>query len=164
MSTLYLILGIALLVGAIILSYRPLIPATLLAYGSMWILDMGKHINTTREGLTFWGVATMIILVINSSQPQATDDSKGSGYITSGAIMGCIIGMLTSHAGIIIGAASGAVLGFIAYCRTPQGTSIKLPSKAFLRELAAKGLPTIVTISIFGTVLDSFLLKLTTSQ
>lgn len=164
MSIVYLILGIALLVGAIILCYKPLMPATLLAYGSMWLFDMGKHITTTRDELTFWGVATMIILVISSSRPQEVENPKGVGYITSGALVGCILGMLTTHAGIILGSAIGAMLGFGAYCRTPQGASIKLPSKEFLSQLAANGLPTIVTLSIIGTVVDSFLLKLVSTN
>lgn len=162
MDTLCLILGIVLLVGALYLCYRPLIPAAIIGYGAMWVLSYGHHITLSKDSLMFWGAATMIILVINSSQAQETDNVKGAGYIASGALVGCIVGMLTTHAGIILGAAIGAILGFMAYSRTPQGLSNKLSVKEFIGQLAAKGLPTIVTLSIIGTAVDNLLTNLAT--
>lgn len=162
MDTLCLILGIVLLAGALYLCYRPLIPAAIIGYGAMWVLSYGNHITLSKDVLMFWGAATMIILVINSSQAQDADNAKGAGYIASGALVGCIVGMLTTHAGIILGAAIGAILGFVAYCRTPQGLTNKFTVKEFIGQLAAKGLPTIVTLSIIGTVVDNLLINLAT--
>lgn len=157
MSTLCLISGIVLLVGAIIFCYRPVIPAALLSYAAMWTLSYGNHIPMLKDTLMFWGVATMIVLIINSSATQSAHDNSGLGYITIGALTGCVLGMLTFKGGIIIGAAIGAMLGLTAFCRTPKGSHIKLPSKAFISQLAAKGLPIIVAMSIFGTTIDSLL-------
>lgn len=162
MAMLCLITGLLLLAGALFLCYKPIIPATLIGYGAMWVLSYGNHVTFSKDTLMFWGAATMIVLVIYSSQAQDSSDAKGSGYIATGALVGSIIGMLSTHAGIIIGAALGAILGFVAYCRTPQGASIKLPSKEFISQLAAKGLPTVVTISILCTVLDNLLTNVTT--
>lgn len=157
MSTLCLISGIALLVGAIIFCCRPVFPAALLSYAAMWTLSYGNHIPMLKDTLMFWGIATMIVLIISSSSPQTVRDNTGLGYITTGALTGCVLGMLTFKGGIIIGAAIGAMLGLTAFCRTPKGSHIKLPSKAFISQLAAKGLPTIVAMSILGTTLDSLL-------
>lgn len=162
MDTLCLILGIVLLAGALYLCYRPLIPAAIIGYGAMWVLSYGNHITLSKDALMFWGAATMIILVINSSQAQDADNAKGAGYIASGALVGCIVGMLTTHAGIILGAAIGAILGFVVYCRTPQGLTNKFTVKELIGQLAAKGLPTIVTLSIIGTVVDNLLINLAT--
>lgn len=157
MSSFCLISGIALLVGAIIFCYRPVIPAALLSYAAMWTLSYGNYIPMLKDTLMFWGIATMIVLIISSSSPQTVRDNIGVGYIATGTLTGCVLGMLTFKGGIIIGAAIGAALGLSAFCRTPKGSHIKLPSKAFISQLAAKGLPTIVAMSIFGTTLDSLL-------
>lgn len=157
MVILYLISGILLMASALFFCYRPLIPASLLSYVAMWILGYSEYATFSKDTLIFWGMATIIVLIINSSQAHNTSNSNGTGYITSGSFVGCIVGMLTSHAGIILGAALGAIAGFVAYCHTPKGSAIKLPSKEFISQLAAKGLPTVVTMSTIGTTLDSLL-------
>ena len=121
MSMLFLILGIILMIGAIILAFRPIIPSVLPAYVAMWLLDTSNHISINKNTLLFWGLATSIVLFINMSKAQDKPDNKGLGYIVAGTIVGSFVGMATNASGIIPGAAIGAFLGAVAYSRTPNG-------------------------------------------
>lgn len=157
MATLCLILGIMLLIGAIVTAYRPWVPSVILSYVAMWVLNYGKHIYIGSNTLLFWGIATMMVLLIRMGQQHDKPDSNGMGYIATGALVGCVVGMLMSHAGIILGSALGAAMGLMAYCRTPNGHTLRFPSKEWIMQLAAKGLPIIVSMSIIGTTLNELL-------
>ena len=145
------------MIGTLVLAFRPVVPSVLFCYAAMWILDAGNNIVVSSNSLLFWGIATLMVLLINMAQPSAYRSTSGLAYVVVGALVGAIVGLLISHAGIIIGAAVGASMGLVAYCRTPQGRVIPFPSREFVGILAAIGLPLIVTMSIFATVLEKLL-------
>lgn len=157
MDTLCLILGIILLIGAIVMAYRPWVPSVILSYVAMWVLNYGKHIYIGNNTLLFWGIATMLVLLIRMGQTQDKPDTKGIGYITTGTLVGCIVGMLMSDTGIILGSVIGAFMGLLAFCRTPNGKELHFPSKEWIMQLASKGLPIIVSMCIIGTILNDLL-------
>ena len=160
MSTLCLILGIASLLGAIIMAYRPIVPSVILSYVAMWVFNFGHHVMFDHSTMLFWGIATMLVLLIRMGQSHDKPDTKGLGYIATGALVGCVVGMLMSHAGIILGSALGSALGLMAFCRTPNGSDLRFPSKEWVMQLASKGLPIIVSMSIIGIVLNKLLFSL----
>ena len=157
MSILCLIIGIVLMVGAVFFTFRPIIPSVLLSYAAMWVLSSNNHIFISSHNLLFWDIATMFVLLITMAQSPSNHNTHELGYIGVGTLSGSLVGMVVSHAGIIIGAAIGAFMGLLAFCRTPNGKNISFPSRVFISQLASKGLPTIVTMSIFATILEKLL-------
>lgn len=157
MSTFCLILGILLMIGALVLAFRPIVPSVLPCYAAMWVLDYGNIIVVGNNSLLFWAAVSLMVLMINMAQSSMHRTYSGLAYVVVGTLVGAILGLLMSHAGIIIGAAIGAFMGLVAYCRTPMGHEIPFPSRDFVQHLAAMGLPSIVTMSIFATILEKLL-------
>lgn len=158
MSTLLIILGALLLSAAVALSFKPVGPASLAAYASLWMFQWGGILAFPSSTMLFWGVATLIVLGLDRLLPaEITRGVDGRGYICGGALAGMVVGMLMSSAGIILGAVIGAFLGAMAYSRTPVGKVLAFPSAGFLRFLCARGLPAVVTMSMVGLVLHDLL-------
>lgn len=152
MTLLIITLSITLIIGAIIVAFRPIIPSALLSYAAMWLLDTTNIISISNHNLLFWGIATIIILIINMSQTQKIK-YNGLFFIVIGTLMGSCIGMVLSPSAIIIGAALGAIFGLISYYQTPNGRTTKLSPSIFIMQLASMGLPTIVSMSIIAFIL-----------
>lgn len=158
MASLFIILGAMLTLTAILLTFRPVFPASLVAYGSLWMFQLSGHLQFPTNTIIFWSIATLIVLGLDRLLPAAlTRASQGQGYIATGTLAAMAVGMLLSGAGIILGAAIGAFLGALAYSRTPAGQALAFPSSAFTRFLCAKGLPAIVAFSMVGLVLRDLL-------
>lgn len=153
MAPLFIILGTLLLLTAIMLAFRPVFPAALVAYASLWMFQLSGHLQFPSSTIIFWSVATLIVLGLDRLLPAAVSRaSQGQGYIATGSFAAMAVGMLMSGAGIILGAAIGAFLGALAYTRTPAGQTLPFPSSPFLRLLCAKGLPVIVAFSMVGLI------------
>lgn len=154
MATFFLILGSLLLIAAIVLAFRPLLPASLAAYCAIWMFQLSGYIQLPSATIIFWSVATLIVLGLYRLLPASvTRSSAGRGYISTGTLAGMVVGMLMSAAGIILGAAIGAFLGAFAYSRTPQGQPVAFPSSPFMQLLAARGLPAVVAFSMVGLII-----------
>lgn len=160
MTTLFLILSILLAGVALFLTLRPFVPSTFIAYLSLWMVKWSGVVAVPEVMLIFWGIATLLTLVINNSLPrQASKSIAGAAYISGGSLTGMLVGLISSYQLMIIGAAVGALFGAMAYSRTPQGSTIKKPASRFIQYVAAKGLPTIITISLIGIVIQLLILS-----
>lgn len=160
MTTLFLILSILLAGLALFLTLRPFVPSTFIAYLSLWMVKWSGVVVVPEVMLIFWGIATLLTLVINNSLPrQASKSIAGAAYISGGSLAGMLVGLISSYQLMIIGAAVGALFGAMAYSRTPQGSTIKKPASRFIQYVAAKGLPTIITISLIGIVIQLLILS-----
>lgn len=158
MASLFIILGSLLLLLAVLLAFRPLFPASLVAYASLWMFQLSGHLQFPSSTIIFWSVATMIVLGLDRLLPSALSRSpQGQGYIAAGTLAAMVVGMLMSGAGIILGAAIGAFLGALAYSRTPAGQPLAFPSSPFMKFLCAKGLPAIVAFSMVGLIIRDLL-------
>ncbi len=158
MTTTFIIVGALLLSAAVVLQFRPLMPASLAAYASLWMFQWSGVLAFPSSTMLFWGLATLLVLGLDRLLPAAiTRGVDGRGYICGGALAGMVVGMLISPTGIILGAAIGAFLGAMAYSRTPVGKALPFPSAGFLRFLCARGLPAVVTVSMVGVVLCDLL-------
>lgn len=108
----------------------------------------GLHLDPG-ESLIFWGLAAAIACGINYLLPrELSTGTVGNGYLCGAALTGAFVGMLVSTAGIVLGAAAGALLGGIAFSRTPAGHVMRFPSREFFNYLCAKGLPVTVVVSL----------------
>lgn len=160
MMTLFLILSILLAGVALFLTLRPFVPSTFIAYLSLWMVKWSGVVAVPEVMLIFWGIATLLTLVINNSLPrQASKSFAGAAYISGGSLAGMLVGLISSYQLMIIGAAVGALFGAMAYSRTPQGNTIKKPASRFIQYVAAKGLPTVITISLIGIVIQLLILS-----
>lgn len=149
---LLIILGISALAMALFTTIRPFVPGAVLAYSGLWLFSWSGIIHPSTMLLTSWGVATGIVVAIELMLPIAVAKAtNGMGYIAVGALAGTIVGMVGLNYGwMIVGAAAGSLLGCMAYSRTPSGQRLRFPSSQFIQYLCAKGLPTVVTMSMIG--------------
>ncbi len=85
---------------------------------------------------------------------------RGLGYIAGAALAGAMTGLVISHAWMIIGGVAGAILGGIAYSKTPAGKALGFPSSKFLNYLCAKGLPAVIAVCMAGTALLWLIFKI----
>ncbi len=134
-------------------SFIPNRYAAIIAYAGLIVAchdEYTLHIPT----IVFWGIATAIVTVLSFILPEKIASSRrGLGYIAGAALAGSMTGLLVSHAWLIIGAVAGALLGGIAYSKTPAGQIMGFPSYKFFNYLCAKGLPAVITMCIAGTAL-----------
>lgn len=149
--TALMVVSMILLIAGIVLTFFSNSFAALTAYAGMLGIGL-TAVHVTATPLIFWGVATVIVLVIQYLLPRNISTSRrGVGYIAGAALAGTFVGMAISHEWMIVGAVAGAILGGIAYSRTPAGNVMEFPSSKFLNYLCAKGLPAVVTMCIIGT-------------
>lgn len=141
-----------LLVAGVVMSFRSARTAVVATFAGM--LGIGLlTVDAKATELIFWGIATAIVVAIQYLLPaNVTASRRGVGYIVGATLAGMSVGLTLGREWVTIGAAVGAILGGIAYSRTPDGRSIKFPSSKFLNYLCAKGLPTVVVMSMTGTV------------
>ncbi|MCI9286131.1 MAG: hypothetical protein HFJ91_10190 [Muribaculaceae bacterium] len=148
----FAILASILLVMAVVMSFFTSTYAAAIAFLGLCCAGLlpGEHLSVA--SYVFWGVAMVIVIALGFMLPPGVARSrKGLPYIAGGALAGMAVGLTFSHAALVAGAFIGAVLGGVAYARTPQGKVLEFPTSRFLNYLCAKGLPAVVTMSIAGT-------------
>lgn len=149
--TAFTVVGMLLLIAGVTLCFLSNPYAVAAAYTGMLAVGL-TAVHSSATSLIFWGVAAVIVLVIQYLLPRNVARSRlGIGYIAGAALAGAFVGMVMSHGWMIVGAAVGAILGGIAFSRTPDGAGMEFPSSKFLNYLCAKGLPAVVVMSIAGT-------------
>jgi len=143
--------GIIMLIAGAILCFLPKRYAVVPAYAGLLGIGLIVPYHTV-PALIFWAVAAIITLAIGYMLPESVATSRrGVGYIAGAVIAGTFAGMAVSNAWMITGAVAGAILGGMAYSKTPAGRTMGFPSSKFFNYLCAKGLPAVVTACIIGT-------------
>lgn len=107
-----------------------------------------------------WLAMTLVVMIATMLQaPALQAQRRGIAYMTVGAIVGMILGLLGLTAGaadsllysiMIVATALGTFLGFLLFTRTPDGTDVSLSSGRFFRYLLAKGFPVAITVMQIG--------------
>ena len=149
-QTILLIAGVACLVAALILVLWPRWVAAVPAYVGLVLLHWSYYIAVPVVTFVCWGIATAITMGLFYLQPSGEPDGNRSSnlYVGFTAMAGGMLGILLAPRIMVLGVILGAIMGQLAYSRTPAGRWMLFPSTQFWRYFAAKCLPAIVAISI----------------
>lgn len=161
-QTILLIAAVACLAAALVLVLWPRWVAAVPAYVGLWLMHWSYYISVPMLTFIFWGIATVITVGLFYLSPSGEPDGNRSSnlYIGLTAIAGGMLGIMFSVPRLmILGVILGAMMGQLAYSRTPAGKWMLSPSIQFWRYFAAKCLPAIVAVSIvciaiMGIVID----------
>lgn len=139
--------GAVLCGGALVLAFFRKMPSAAVAYISMIISALSGLVFFTSSQYWFWGVATVIALLITYAVPRESSKARRL-YTVGGALAGAVIGLASgTQAAVIIGGAVGAFLGYEAYGMTPAGRKEMRP-RGSVDEFAALALPAVVNFSM----------------
>ena len=107
-----------------------------------------------------WLAMTLVVMIASMLQPMAVQaQSRGTGYMTVGALTGMVVGLLsfTFASGIsiiyscmILATVVGTFLGFLLFTNTPDGKDVSLRTGRFFKYLLAKGFPVAITVMMMG--------------
>lgn len=152
--TFWIVTGSILLSAAIALMFSRIhLPAAIPAYAGLWMLYKSRIVVGESNEILFWGIAAVIVAAIamlSSGESDAVFNAPRK-YIATGALAGMAVGLLSiSHGGSVIGSATGAILGLVAFSNTPSGRTA--PNISLNRKASAVIQPT-VTCSIIGAAL-----------
>jgi len=149
-SIILFITGIICLVAALLLVLWPRWVAAVPAFVGLVLMHMSYHIDVKTITFIFWGIATLITVGLFYLSPSGEPDGHRSSnfYVGLTAMGGGLLGILLAPRVMVLGIILGALMGQLAYSRTPHGKWMLNPSTMFVRYFAAKGLPAIVAIAI----------------
>ena len=157
-DSILIILGTICLFAGYIFSIKPVIPGVLVSYIGLWMFKWSHFFYIPQSTLTFWGIATLIILGIDFlSQKDKSRSLTGPIYIGIGSLAGMILGMLFDYSMIIVGAFIGSVLGEFAFSISLLGKNLTFPSSVFIHYFCAKGLRIIIATSMLGVIHEMFI-------
>ena len=156
--TILLILGALFIIAAMVLVIKPWIVAAIPAYAGLWLLHLSKYTMFTKWTFIFYGVATAMVLGLKYISPRGEPDGRTTGnlYLGLGALMGCLLGMLIDARFMLLGTVLGAIMGQLAFSRTPHGKWLMLSKSNFIQYLCARGLPAIIAVAMIGVAIEGF--------
>lgn len=162
MDILLLIIGIILLAASLVFLIYQKLPACVFAYLALCALHFSTAICLPVSTFVFWGVATVIMLIIGRLSPKGEPDGSimGNVYVTAGAIAGLMTGMSVDASIMILCTIVGAFFGQLAYSRTHKGCWLRFPSSSFISYFCAKGFKAIVTVAMVGISIEGFVRNL----
>lgn len=145
-----LIAGVACMAAAIALVLRPRWVAAVPAFAGLCLMHWSYYIDVKTMTFIFWGIATLITVGLFYLSPKGEPDGHRSSnlYVGFTSLAGGMLGILLAPRVLVLGVILGAVMGQLAYSRTPDGKWMLFPSTMFWRYFLAKCLPAIVAISI----------------
>lgn len=162
MATTLLVIGVLLMCAATVLAFRPIVPAAVIAYVALMFMKWSGHITVGVPTLVFWGIAALLVLMIASTSTAKRPGSyTPTLYIAGATLAGTVTGLIISHAAMVAGACLGAIIGAIAYSRTPAG---RQSSPGLPKLLGAEGLPAVVTFGITGEALSALVAQAATTN
>ena len=156
--TILLILGAISLLAALVLVIKPWIVAAIPAYAGLWLLHLSVYTTFPKWVFIFYGIATAMVVGLKFISPKGEPDGRNTGnlYLGLGAMMGCLLGMLIDARFMLLGTILGAVMGQVAFSRTPHGKWLMLSKSNFIHYLCARGLPAIVAVAMIGVGIEGF--------
>ena len=159
MATFLLIVSVLLLSVGMVESFRHPSAAAVTAYaGLVALLYSGYSAPLDQRTLLFWAIAVIIICGIS----MAGGDRIPNGYpvaryyVAGGALVGMIAGLTLGQSGMIIGSSIGAILGGLAWNRTPSG---RTSTEKIWTIILSTGLPAVVTMTLTGQALIQLMIR-----
>ena len=155
-------IGVSFLAVSVFFMIRQKLPAYIFAFMALCILHISTAICLPVSTFIFWGIASLIVLVIDLLSPKGDPDGSwyGNLYLAVGALAGLFIGMSIDAAIMILCTIIGTAFGQFAYSRTPKGCWVKFPSSIFIHYFCAKGFKVIATTAMIGIALEGFIRNL----
>ncbi|MDE6066008.1 MAG: hypothetical protein K2G27_04230 [Duncaniella sp.] len=148
------VICILLLVISAVLTFYYAAYGALVAFLGLCVAALLPGVAPGVAVLIFWGVAVAVVIALGFILPRAVTSSRvGVPYIVLASLAGMLVGLALSHAAMIIGSVVGALLGGVAFARTPAGRSLAFPSPRFWNYLCAKGFPVVISYAITGTAI-----------
>ena len=145
-----IVICILLLILAAVLTFTSVSYGTAVAFLALCTSGLLPGVELSGSLYMFWGVAMLIVIALNTILPRSVATSRvGVPYIVTSTLAGMLVGLTLSHAAMIC----GAILGGIAFARTPSGSVLAFPTHRFWNYLCAKGLPAIISLCIIGTAI-----------
>ncbi len=159
LSSILLVLGVLSAACAIVCLLRHWIPAAVPAYAALCLLHWSTSIYLPTKTFVFWGMATALCVGVQYLSPKDEPDGRVTGnyYISIAAIAGCLLGILISARIMVLGVVLGAIMGQMAFSKTPHGKWLKFPSVTFIRYFCAKSLQAIVAVAMVGIAIEGFI-------
>jgi uncharacterized protein YqgC (DUF456 family) len=156
-----LVLGIACLLGGIFFAIKPLAPNALIGFAGICLLHWSKYINVSTSAFIFWGIASVLVLLVDflRNDDAASASMTGNIYATVGAVGGMLLGMALGAAFMVLGVIVGALVGVFAFSKTPNGAGLKFPTSTFIHYFCAVGFPVIVTVAMAGLAVEGFIVN-----
>lgn len=166
MAIALIILSVLLWIGSLWLltsSRQMLAPAA--SFAALYLISLAKidHevvLPVNSVILIGWLAMTLVVMCATMLQaPALQAQTRGTGYITAGAVVGMVVGLLgytvtTSvsmmYSIMVLATAVGTFLGFLLFTRTPKGEDVNLASGRFFKYLLAKGFPAAITVMMMG--------------
>ena len=151
-----IIISALLLAAAVVLAFFSGWQSATVAFLGLCVTGLVDGVYIQLSTYMFWGLSWIVILALHFMLPPAIAKARlGLPYISGGALVGMIVGIAVSGpASIIIGAVAGALLGGVAFGKTPGGKVLEFPTSKFFNYLCAKGLPAAITMCIVGTAVQ----------
>ncbi len=158
LQIIWILLGILGLGGALALMLWPRWVAAVPAYLGMVCWHLSYYIMVPGRTFLFWGIATLLVTGLYYLSPQGEPDGRRTGnlYIAATAIAGGLLGILFSPRYMVLGVVIGALMGELAYSRTPHGKWLMGSAGTFFNYAAVKCLPVIVAVSIVCITIEGF--------
>jgi len=156
-----LTLGAACLAAALLLTLFPRWVAAVPAFVGMLLMHWSYYIAVPTSTFLFWGAATLITVGLFYLSPSGEPDGKrySNYYVAFTAMAGGMLGILLAPRVMVLGVVLGALVGQLAYSRTPAGKWMLSPSTMFWRYFAAKCLPAIVAIAIVCIAVEGLVIN-----
>lgn len=138
----------AVLAGAgAVLAFFNRMPAAILTFLALLAGEWSGMMAPGSDSLWFWGAAALIASGIAWLVPPVPVRAARL-YTVCGALTGAVLGLLAgTTAWVIVASASGAVLGWMAFSRTPGGKALGA-SPVQWDAIAALGLPAVVNFAM----------------
>ncbi|MDE5785681.1 MAG: hypothetical protein K2H98_04025 [Duncaniella sp.] len=161
MTTFIIIITALIALAAIVVTFMSRPWAAAAALVALGIAGSSDAVDISGATLFFWLVAAAIVTIIVMILPRTVARATmGVPYIAGASLAGMFIGLCIGHAAIIIGAVVGALLGAIAYCRTPSGRALGFPGRKAVNYLCAKAFPIVITFCMVGETVAAIIMSL----
>lgn len=122
--------------------------------GLVALRDSGYGASMPAQTLMFWAIAVIIVCLIRYAGGKSEADNIPSAryYIAGGALAGMLAGFTLGGGWTTAGAALGALLGGLAWSRTPRGRDAM---GSVWRMIVTAGLPAVVVMAMAGLALQA---------
>jgi uncharacterized protein len=149
MDTLYLILGILLMLGGIAGCLLPILPGPPLCFAGLLMLQLRSTSPFTTNFLMVFGIVTLAITLLDYFIPSySTKKFGGSKYGVWGCTIGLMVGLWLGPIGIVFGPFVGAFIGEII-SNNSSDKALKAAFGSFVGFLAGTLLK-LVTCAVMG--------------